>query len=123
METQIFNWFYPISIISFLSAVKLQHGTNGVHKRDALWLLHFSMRRPASVALNAYIALLPKPCNRPKEGNITSYCEDVNYLVETYATVAGIAESDAYMMLSLSHRASRVQNTLKHFETRCFYAR
>lgn len=98
MKTNIFDSFDPISIISFLSAFKLACDTNGVHEGAAMWLLHFFMKKPAAAALNSRISLPSKSHRRHKEGTLTTYCEVVNYLLETYATDDVIAETDAEIL-------------------------
>lgn len=58
------------------------------------------MKRTAATELNSRIAQWSKFHKSQKEGNLTSYCEAVNYLIETYATEDVIAKTDANMMLS-----------------------
>lgn len=97
MKHQVFDSFDPIFIISFLSAFKLAHDTNGVHKGTALWPCHFFIRRSAADALKIGVALRSKSHKHQKEGTVTSYCKAVNCLLETYGTKRVIAETDADM--------------------------
>lgn len=61
-------------------------------------LFPFSMKRPATAALNACVVLRSKWHKRQKEETVTSYCEAQNYLLETYASYVIIAELDAEMI-------------------------
>lgn len=56
------------------------------------------IKRSAVVKLNTSIALGYKSSRRQKEGLVNSYCEAVNYLLETYSTNDEIAETDVNMM-------------------------
>lgn len=57
------------SILSFLSAYKLESDKNGVHESAGLWLLYFSVNFPAAAALNASMAFKLKSHKRQKYGN------------------------------------------------------
>lgn len=52
----------------------------------------------AAATLNVCIAFKYKPRKCHKEGKVTSYCEAVNYLLQTYATDDLIAETYSDMM-------------------------
>lgn len=71
---------------------------NGIHEGAAMWVLFFFMMKPVAAALNAIVSLPSKSCRRQKEGNLTSYCEVVNNLLETYATDDVIVETEAEIM-------------------------
>lgn len=98
MRSEIFDSFDRISVLSFLSVLKLAFDTNGVHERAAVWLILLFMKLPTAVALNTGIVLKSKSHDRHQEGALTSYGEAVNQLLETYATEDVIAEANADMM-------------------------
>lgn len=98
MKLQIFDLSDHISIIIFLSGSNLGCDANGVHEGAAFWLLYFFMEHLAVAALSACIAIRSKLHKRQEGGLVTSSCEVVNYLLETYSTDDVIAETDAHMM-------------------------
>lgn len=64
-----------------------------------MWLFDFFLKKQTAAALNSRIALTFKSsCKRQKEGTITTYCEIVNYLLETYAIVNVNSETDGEIM-------------------------
>lgn len=100
LQTQIESYMLdsldPTFVIRFLSAFKLACGKRSVEERVELWLLHIFMRCPTASALNARIELRSKWHSRQKEGTVMKYCETVNFLVETYATVDIFGETRRY---------------------------
>lgn len=52
------------------------------------------MKRPAVAALNTRITLRAKSRRRWKEDTVTSYCEAVTFLLETFATDGVVTETD-----------------------------
>lgn len=56
------------------------------------------MKFPAAALLNAGIVIRTKSHRRQKKGTVTSYCEAVNYLFETYPIDEMVAEADVHMM-------------------------
>lgn len=63
-----------------------------------MWLLHFFMKKPDATAPNSRISLASKSRERYKEGTLTSFCEVVNYPLESYVTDDLIAEIDTKIM-------------------------
>lgn len=98
MKSQTFYSLDPIFIISFLSAFKPAFDMNGVHERDVPWWIHLFMKRPVAAELSDCIALCLNSPRRKEEGTVTSYCEAVFHLGETWATDEVIAKTNADMM-------------------------
>lgn len=98
METCIFALFDTISIMAFLSSLKLAFDTNGIQKGADMWILHF-MKKQAVTILDSRIALRFKSsCKRQRERTLTLYCKMVNNSLETYATDDIISETDHKIM-------------------------
>lgn len=58
---------------------------NGINEGAAMWLLLFFMKKQTATAANSRIALgSNSSLNRQKEGTLTTKCERLNYLLETY---------------------------------------
>lgn len=55
------------------------------------------MKHPVAAALNVRIALPSKRHRFQKESTVTTYCEAINYPVDTYAGDDVIAETDSDM--------------------------
>lgn len=72
--------------------------TNDVHEGAALWKLQFLVKRPDAGALEAHMALRSKWHRRQEEGTVMTYCESVNFLLDTYATDEVIVETADDMM-------------------------
>lgn len=87
-------YFNPL----FSAHNKLAFDTNGIHEVAAHLLLRFFMKCPAAVALNERIALKSKSYKSQKEDTESSYCDTVNYLLETYATDYVMANTDPDIM-------------------------
>lgn len=98
MKFKIFDSFDPISIPSFLFTFKLKCDTNGVHEEAALSPLNHCTKCAAAVPLNACIAKKLKWHKLQKESAVASWCEAVNYLLETPATDDITAGTEADMM-------------------------
>lgn len=82
-KSQIFHSFVTISTIILLSVFKDSWDTNGVHDAVALLLLHFFMKRMATVAIKACIPLQYDLQKLQKDGTATPYCDAVKNLLET----------------------------------------
>lgn len=54
VRSHIFDAFYLISVICFLSAFKLGRDTNGTPESAAMWQFHFFMKGSFEAALNAH---------------------------------------------------------------------
>lgn len=93
VKSKTFNSFDPIFIIRILSAFKLVCDTNCVH--TALLLLHFFMKCHAAAALSPCIAFCSKLHRPQKRGTVTTYCEVVNYFLQTCMTNDVIVEADS----------------------------
>lgn len=105
MKSNSFDPFDLISTIFVPSSLNLACDTNGSHEGAAMW--HFFMKRQTAATLSSRIALrYQSPRKRQKEGALTIYCEEVNYLLKMYATSDVIAESDAEKVRFL-HRLTR----------------
>lgn len=72
---------------------------NGIHKGAVMWILHFFKNNQAAYTLNSKIALRSNSLREcQKEEKLTTHCEGVKNLLETYNTENIIAESDAILM-------------------------
>lgn len=83
MRSQTLNLVDPIPTISFLSTFPLARNTNGVHRGLTDSLLQClrgapSQLRPAPALHNT------QSHRHENERTVASYCEAVNYLLETY---------------------------------------
>lgn len=67
---------------------------NEIHEGAAMWLFHFFIKKPAGAALSAWTRLASSRQPRQK-GKLTSHCQVVHYVLNTYTTVNIIAEVDA----------------------------
>lgn len=76
----------PILLINILFVFNLAYDMNGVPEEGALRLLHLFMKCPSVATLNTRSELRSKLHKRHKERPVTSYCESVYTLPETYAT-------------------------------------
>lgn len=122
MKTSIFDSFDPTSTISFLSTSKLARDTKGIHEGAELSPLHFSMKKPVVAALNYCIAIPSGLHNCGEERTMTTYGEEVKYLLEFYATDGVIAEMDAKFLISTqpSHMMPiKYAEALKNKASRC----
>lgn len=121
MRSQMFNSFDPITI-NFISSFEWSCDMTCVYEESTL-LLDFLIKWPATAALNALIALRSKSHNRDMEGTISSYCDAVWYLFDTYATDDISYKQTPIWVNSLSRLIGCVRSMLKHCGTSFLNAR
>lgn len=87
--------------------------TNGIHEGTKMGLFTLFMKQTTGTALDARTCLSRSSCAR-QEGNLTSYCEAVNYLLPTYLTDDIIAEADMDVINFKQPPDNTQSNTAKH---------
>lgn len=95
----ILNPFEPIHILLFLFLFKLVRDTHDAQEGESMWLLPFFMKKQGAATLDSRFSLRFRSSRkRQKEGTLTTYWEEVIYMLETYATDNIIAETDSKIM-------------------------
>lgn len=97
---QTFETMEPMTLLSFLSDLKLACNTDGLHHGGFLKLFHLFMRKSARAVQNACTGLKPTKYRRQAEGTLTTYYEVVVHLLSAYAMKDAIAETEAEMTMS-----------------------
>ena len=92
MQAKTFDGKDPIRILSFLHSFQNAADTNGLHEGAAMWLIVRFMSGPAHHALNARLA---PAIQAASAGKLTTYCQVIQYLLQTYASDEEIARVDA----------------------------
>lgn len=85
MKTILFNLFDPTSIKGYLSTFKHVYDTNGIQEGADIWLLPLFMEKTVAAVLTARTVLY-QTCKYCKDGTLSSYYKEINYLLETFAT-------------------------------------
>lgn len=98
MKSHTFDAFDHISVISFLSALRLAFITIESFEDASIWVFHFFMENAFAAALNARLSIAPTSSSNTrgaKEYMLRPYAEEFNYFPLPYATDAAITETDA----------------------------
>lgn len=86
MQSNIFDSYDPISIISLLSSFKLPSDMNNIYEEAVIQLLHFFMKKRGTALLNSRMDVCARLLQEHQEGALKKYSEVVKYLLGAYAT-------------------------------------
>lgn len=92
MRSSKFEPLNPSSILAFLHNIKTAYESNGIHERAAMWLFLHSVTEPAKAALSFRVSVT-EDNNTHKAETLTTYCQAVRYLLESWAADDAIAEA------------------------------
>lgn len=93
MKTSLFKPSRPISVLSVLDKLKTACDNNSIHKDAATWLFPHFVTEPAKAALPHRMTADKR--NHQQGDKLTTYCQVINYLLETFATDNIIAEAES----------------------------
>lgn len=114
MKLHTYDLFNLILIIGFLCSSKLACGTEGVHKRAAISLLPFTVKKSVSFALVPRLAsnqrARPWVLSQAKTATLTEYLQIVNSLLWAYTTSKNIAGAGDKSLCSLSPQGKPQHN-------------
>lgn len=74
---RIFHSFYRISVITFLSHIKIAYDTDIVHEAGTSSLLHYFTKQPTTAVLSATVTLQTKSLDHQERGSV---CETTTCL-------------------------------------------
>lgn len=81
----------PTFVLSFLQKFKSACDSNGVYEEAAMWLFPYFLKELAKAALSNYM-MTQNSGQTHFEGKLTTYCQVVNYMLETYTADNVIVE-------------------------------
>lgn len=84
----------PVSILEFLHPIKVACDIISI-QGAAIWLLPYFMKMLAAAVLTARLSLKSKSSHHSYKEVLTTYCQVVNHLLETYPRDDIIAEMDS----------------------------
>lgn len=93
LKSQMCGSLERFSIRSFLQDLQVARNNNGIHKILAMRLLHIFKKKPAGAIFNSHMWQSSSGQARQK-GELTSYCQSVNYLPATYKTDNSFGEDN-----------------------------
>lgn len=88
--SHIFKPLKTLLIVVFLCNIKLAYDTNGIHGSEGSWLFIFFTKKLVFAVHNTQLTSKHKAhvrnLSRRKTTTLTTYRQDVNYLMHSYAT-------------------------------------
>lgn len=111
LRSRHFNQSALSTHLAFFSIFQLACVANGLHAGVAMWMIQFSVRRPASTDLQGRTQDLKLTTSGKKRhancGMLTTYCQVFNYFLNIYATKENIsrASHDIHRYNQLKSRA------------------
>lgn len=101
MKTALYKLSDPIFVLSFLDSSKTTCESYSIHEGAAMSFLPLFIRQPAKAALSHLVEADKK--NREQESEFTTYCQVINYFIETHDTEEVIAKAEANMTTLRKH--------------------
>lgn len=83
-----------ITILFFLLDIRRAFDRNAIYECADMWLFQHFLKDPAKAALERIISGT-KEEDPEQEESLTTYCQEINYLLATYATDDAISVSEA----------------------------
>lgn len=97
VKSSIFKPADPIYIAAFRHIFKTACDSNGIHEEAAIWLFPHFMKEMAKAALS-YRKSSSKDNNTQKKRTLTTYCQVINFPLETYAADEVTAKAERNIM-------------------------
>lgn len=96
VKSAIFKPSDPLPVLSLPHNFNAACDSNGIHKGAAIWLFQHLMKDPVKAAL-AHGVSATNEDDPQQEGNFTTYCQVVKYLLANYPTDDFMAETEVDM--------------------------